>query len=555
MSTAELTAQVAVKKSSKAALACALTAFVLAGFFAVRNLSSWHTRITYPGEESYEGCALAEMVRLAQGVPIYAPPSDEGFVGATYGPLYYLVGSRLVNPASPSYTPLRLLSALAILACATACGLLAFWITRSRLAAFLSPLVFLSYGVVTFHGVSALSDSVALLLFFAGFLVAYRFRNSKGLLLAAPLMCLGFYYKPQYIAGPLAVMVFLVLEKRYVRLVQFLGALALFGFGLLGFFQWVAFPGQQFWQHFFLYQATLFSWYQFKIGLLVFVLMFGVAVLLAFEYLRTHTERMLSCYFVCAVALGIVTIGKQTAFIQYFFESILMVSVLVPALVAKRIEKGRYPVDVMVLLAIALFAGQWYTPPAPLPSAVGQFAAVQSYFRRNFPAHARAIGLRGGDLVQAGLDTPFSDLLQTELLARHGVVSDGHLLKQIRAGWFSLIVLDFDLDKETDPIWLNYYLTPAAREAIKSSYRVVDSLQVPDPEKLWEQDRFYIYVPRSKELRGNQATGQQGKDPHSDRSQAVKWPENPTDDNSLWTAATQSVTRKQSKDTHGVNKW
>jgi hypothetical protein len=510
MATTQATAQPHIKKSSRAALVCVLTAFLLAGFCSVRNLASWHKRITYPGEESYEGCALAEIARLGQGVPIYSPPSDEGFAGATYGPLYYLVGSRLINPASPSYTPLRLLSALAILGCATGCGLLALWITRNRLAALLSPLVFLSYGVVTFHGVSALSDSVALFLFFAGFLVAYRFRNSRAVLLAAPLMCLGFYYKPQYIAGPLAVMIFLILEKRYARLAQFLGALALFGFGLLGFFQWVVFPGQQFWRHFFFYQASLFSWYQFKIGLLVFVLMFGVAVLLAFEYLRTHPDRMLLCYFGCAVALGIVTIGKQTAFIQYFFESILMVSALVPALVMKRIEVGVRPVDLILLLAIALFAGQWYTPPAPAPSAVGQFQPMQSYFRQNFPAHARAIGLRGGDLVQAGFDTPFSDLLQTELLARRGVLSDEHLLKRIRAGWFSLIVLDFDLQKETDPVWLNYYLTPAAREAIKSSYRVVNSLQVPDPEKLWKQDRFYIYVPRSNGLRGNQPAGQSG---------------------------------------------
>ncbi len=503
MSTAELTARPVLKKSSRAGLACALTAFLLAGFFAVRNLSSWNTRISYPGEESYEGCALAEMARLGLGVQIYDPPSDKGFAGATYGPLYYLLGSRLINPQKPSYFPLRLLSALAILGCAAGCGLLAFWNTRNWLAAILSPLMFLSYGVVTFHGVSALSDSVALLLFFSGFLVAYKFRNSSTLLLAAPLMCLGFYYKPQYIAGPLAVMVFLLFEKRYCRLVQFLGALAVCGFGLLGLFQWIVFPGQQFWRHFFLFQATLFSWYQFKIGILVFVLMFGVAILLAFEYLRKHPDRMLLCYFGCAVALGVVTIGKQTAFIQYFFETILMVSVLVPALVVKRIESGSYPVDIMVLLAIALFAGQWYTPPAPAPQAVDQFSAVQSYFRQHFPPHARAIGLRGGDLVQAGFDTPFSDLLQTELLARNGIVSDRHLVKQIRAGWFSLIVLDFDLKRETDSIWLNYYLTKEACDAIASEYRVIDSLQVPQPTKLFPQDRLYIYIPKFSKLHGS----------------------------------------------------
>jgi hypothetical protein len=515
MPSAEITTPQALRRPSRARLACAITAFLLAGFFTVRNLSTWSSRISYPGEESYEGCALAEMARLGLGIQIYAPPSDDGFAGATYGPLYYLLGSRLINPKEPSYLPLRLLSALAILGCALGCGLLAFWVTQSWLAAFLSPLMFLSYGVVTFHGVSALSDSFALLLFFSGFLVAYKFRNSSSLLFAAPLMCLGFYYKPQYIAGPLAVTIFLLLEKRYRALVQFLGALAVCGFGLLGLFQWIVFRGQEFWRHFFLYQATLFSWYQFKIGLLVFVLMFGVAVLLALEYLRTHPDKLLVCYFGCALALGVVTIGKQTAFIQYFFETILMVSVLIPALITKRMGKGSYPVDVMVLLAIALFAGQWYTPPAPGPNAREQFAAVQSYFRRYFPPHARAIGLRGGDLVQGGFDTPFSDLLQTELLARHGIVSDAHLVKQIHAGWFSLIVLDFDLHQETNPVWLNYYLTKETRDAISSEYQVVDSLEVPQSTRLFPKDRLYIYIPKSSKLLALRSAAQPGRSPSS----------------------------------------
>ena len=99
-----------------------LLILLLAGFFAVRNVSSWPTRINYPGEESYEGAALAEITRLAQSVPIYAPPSEAGFAGATYGPLYFITSSHLIDPAQPSYRPLRLLSALAILGCACGCA-------------------------------------------------------------------------------------------------------------------------------------------------------------------------------------------------------------------------------------------------------------------------------------------------------------------------------------------------------------------------------------------------------------------------------------------------
>jgi hypothetical protein len=41
---------------------CSISAFLLAGFFAVRNVSSWPARISYPGDESYEGVALAETI-------------------------------------------------------------------------------------------------------------------------------------------------------------------------------------------------------------------------------------------------------------------------------------------------------------------------------------------------------------------------------------------------------------------------------------------------------------------------------------------------------------
>jgi hypothetical protein len=482
--------------TSRKVLLYSVTAFVLAGFFAFRNISSWPVRISYPGEESYEGCALAETARLAAGVQIYAPPSSEGFAGATYGPLFFLVGSRLINPSSPSYVPIRLLSALAILGCAAGCGLLAFWLTGRRFAAWLSPLVFLSYGVVTYHGVSMLSDNVALFLFFSGFLVAYRFRNRPAILLAVPLMTLGFYYKQQFIAGPLAVFVYLLIARRYARAAQFAGLMAVCGLGMFALFQWVIFRGQEFWRHFLFYQSTLFSWHQWEIGFVVFLLMFAAPVLLAFEFLREHPDRMMLCYLVCAVLLGVVTIGKESAFLQYFYELILAVSVLMPALLASRLAQRRGAVEVLVLMGIALIAGQWYTPPPPKPADLAQHTAVQSFLRQNFSPRSRALGFRGGDLVQAGFDTPFADLFQTELLARRGVVPDQELLTRIRGQWFSLIVLDFDLEKERDPQWLDMYLTASTREAIAQNYKLVEQIEIPFPERFNPQDRFYIYIPK-----------------------------------------------------------
>lgn len=480
----------------RTSLLCTISAFLLVGFFAVRNVSSWPSRISYPGEESYEGCALAEMVRLAERVPIYAAPSTEGFAGATYGPLYFLAGSRLIDWEKPSYFWLRLLSAIAIVGCAAGCGLLAFWLTRSRLAAALSPLVFLSYGIVTYHGVSALSDNVALLFSFFGFLVAYRFRNSRAILLAVPLMVFSFYYKQQFIAGPLAVFAYLLWERRFVRAAQFAGLLAFSLLGAFACFQWVVFRGQEFWRHFLLYQSTLFSWHQFELGFLAFAFIFAAPALLGLEYLRLHPNRLLQCYFVAAVLIGLVTIGKESAFLQYFYESILGISVLVPALLVSKIAARRGALEVLVLLAIAVVAGQWYTPPAPKPADVAQYDGVQRFLKQSVPPHSRVLGYRGGDLVQADFDTPFDDLFQTELLARRGIVPDQYLIERIRERWFSAIILDFDLAKEKNPQLLGMYLTAAARKAVEQNYQITSQVAVPSPERLNAQDLFYVYVPR-----------------------------------------------------------
>ena len=171
-------------------------AVILALGFALPQLSAWPVKLRYPGEQDYvEGMRLVEMVHLQEGVPIYAPPSPERFDAAIYGPLYYLLGARLIDPGAPAYLPLRVLSLFAALACAAGCSFLANWLSGRRFAALLAPLIFLSHRMVTVHGLSFRCDMVALCLFFWGFLVAFRYRDSPRFLLAVPLMLAGFFYK------------------------------------------------------------------------------------------------------------------------------------------------------------------------------------------------------------------------------------------------------------------------------------------------------------------------------------------------------------------------
>jgi hypothetical protein len=177
-------------RSLKVLLLC--VAWALPGFFAARNLATWPVRLRYPGElDGVEGRELAEMVYLREGEPIYALPSGGSFHATNYGPLYYLLGAALVNPQRPTYVPMRLVSTLATVALAGACGLLAWWMTTEWAAGAMGFLLFLAFKFVTTYGTCARSDTMALLFWFSGFLIAYRFRYSSRFLWAAPLMAVG----------------------------------------------------------------------------------------------------------------------------------------------------------------------------------------------------------------------------------------------------------------------------------------------------------------------------------------------------------------------------
>jgi hypothetical protein len=476
-----------------------VVALALPGIFAALQVSTWPLRLRYPGEIGLvEGVPLAEMIHLRQGVRIYDPPLPERFDGAVYGPLYYLLGSRLINPDAPAYFPLRVLSMLATLGLAGCGGILAYWLARSYLAGLLAALIFLSCGFVTFYGASSRADSLALLLMVAGVLWMYRFRESRLLLAGVPLMLAGFFYKQQFVAGPLAVVAFLVLEKQFRRAWQLAGILALGGLGLLALFQWVVFPGQAFLRHFFLYNILLFSRQQFVGGLIIFGVTLLVPLLVGLEFLRVRPNRFLACYLVIAVLMALSAVSKEGSDTNYFLEPILIVSVLFAALVAKRVfEAGRVG-ELLVLLVVAILTNQLFTPAPPRPADFARDRAVQEYLRRSFAPHTLAMGFYPGDLVRAGLTSPFTDLFKYAQLVRNGTLRADDLESSVRRRRFGVIIMTFDLQAGQDEGWLKRFLTEPVRIAILENYQPAVSLDLPGPEKFHRDDKFYAWVPRPR---------------------------------------------------------
>ena len=469
-------------------------ALALSGFFAARQLSTWPVRLRYPGElNSMEGRGVAEMTLFREGDPIYAPASPGSFHATIYGPLFYLLGSRLVDPLQPAYRPLRMLAALATLGLAAACGLLAWWMTASYAATVMTALMFLSYQFVSLFGVCARSDSLALLLWFSGFLTAYRFQGSNKVLWSIPLMVLGAYYKQQFIVTPLAVLLFLLLEKRFRLAFQFAALLGAAGLILAGVFEFIVFRRQAFLLHFLSYNLIPFAWKEGLTWLRLICIIFLIPCFMALGCLRLRPDKLLACYFGWAVLLLPIMISKQGSGMHYCLELILVVCPLVASLVTMRLDRSVYAVFLIYFLGVALWLGQFAGPrnANPSPQDFTEDRNVQAFLHGSLPNHTPGLGDFTGDLWRAGLPTPITDLYQYTWLACEGRVEDGSLVAQLRQRHFGVILLANDLTNASDRG--GFCFTEPLRQAILQNYRLAETFEF----HLVEQRHYYAWVPRS----------------------------------------------------------
>lgn len=473
----------------------AVLALLAAGFAAGRQVEHWPARLRYPGElDTVEGRILADMVMLRRGQPVYAPATAERFNAAVYGPLFYLLGAALTDAQAPSYFPMRVVAMLGTAGLAAGCALLAFWLSGSTLAAGLAPLLFLAYRFTTDFGISVRCDTIALLLWFSGFLVAYRFRESNRILLAVPLMTLGGFYKCQFVAALLAVLLFLVLEKR-LRLAAIFAALMLAGAAALFLgFQFVIFAHQAFWLHAVAYNALPFSLlrslaYAVALGAILIVPTLGAA-----RYLQAHPNSLLACYFGWAAMLAVVTIGKVGSSLNYSFELVLVVCAVFAAFLAREGATPARAAALLCLLGLTLWLGKLFKfSNDPWPADFAEDRAVQTYLRKNFPRRTAALGVFTGDLLRAGLDTPITDLYQYTWLVCVGRLPERAFLAQLQSRRFRVILLNEDFRNASDPYAHDYMcVTEPQRQAVLQNYKLDASFEF----RIFDKRHYYAWVPR-----------------------------------------------------------
>lgn len=256
------------------------------------------------------------------------------------------------------------------------------------------------------------------------------------------------------------------------------------------------FPGEAFFTHFYFYNLLPFSWAQFNGGVIIFAILFVVPLLVGLEFVRVHRDGFFACYLSAAVILALFAVGKEGSDTNYFLESIIILAALFAALLAERIAQPARAIELLVLLTVTLFAGQFFTPSAPRADDFVRDGAIQDYLRKNFPPHTRALGYYTGDLVRAGLETPISDLYQYAQLIRKGTLADRDLAASLERREFAVIILTFDLQAGKDQGCMKRYLTDRLAKTIVVDYQPAANLELPGPEKLHSDDRFHAWVLR-----------------------------------------------------------
>ena len=488
-----------IRKRINASHLLSVSAFIFVALVAFRQVSTWPARLQYPGEENFiEGQQLAEMLHLHQGSAIYEPASSDRFDAALYGPLYYLLGSSLVDPAQPAYLPLRLLSLLGMLLSLAGSAVLAHWLTRSRFAAGLAPLACLGSVVITRFGLSAGRDCVGACLSFTGFLLAYRFRESRRILYAVPVMLLAFFYSQMFVAAPLAVLLYLLWEKRYRLAAEFVGGLVGGGLAALAVIEFFVFPRQAFLTHFLVYNALPLRLPELTGGAISFAVLFLIPIIGALSFLGAHRSKLLLSYTAFAPLIPLLLIAKAGSGANYFIEPTLVLSTLLACQVAVRRTQLSGALWLGLLL-LGLQAGRLVERPVPRPEDSTRDAALQQFLRAQFCPGTPSAGYYSGDLVRAGLSMPITNLWHYSQLVRTGTLSGDVFLHRVEDRRFGVILLNFDLAQNKDEVITNFCLTASFRAAILANYKPVATFLMPEVEKAAFNDgRVYVWAPNGR---------------------------------------------------------
>jgi hypothetical protein len=461
---------------SRAALVWTAAAVLLGLYLAVVALS-FQQRVLDPTEYMYgESIVLDETHRLAEGQPLYAPPTALPLTVTAYPPVYYLaVGLLQQLSGNAGYGPGRLLSTAATLGSAVLIGWSVHRITARWAAGLLAAGLFVTQNLtVLLWGPTHRVDMLALCFALSGLALATAGRTT----FAALPLALAILTKQTYVAAPACVL--LALWPRRRAMLRFGGVLVVSV--LLGVCIGTWLTGNELLWHTVVANANPFN-------LDYFVAMLGqfaqfnalplVAAAALFGLPARPAERQWRAYFVLSGLVALATVGKIGASSNYWLELTAATSVLIGLLAARLSEPSAAPAAFAsaglagLVLASLLMCIPAYqaTMNQTVAAAIGG-SSVDSADRLQMAA---VVANEPGPLLtddpdlalQAGKPVEF-ELIYT-LLALQGVWDEAPILNPIRARQFGLVVLQEALDAPPRPL-LSMHFTDRVRSALQEAY-------------------------------------------------------------------------------------
>jgi hypothetical protein len=427
-----------------------LSEWVMAGcVLAAAVLTLWHAvaEARLPFQLDYEeGNILNAAVRLDSGHTVYPDPRAYPNALNPYGPVGYWLAAECMRLGGVSFTLPRLL----MLVCGTAIALLLVLLTHewtgSGVLAAAFGLYFLANGVSRAWLPLLRVDLLGIALSLAGFWLSMK-STGRWWLPSGLLFALALFVKYTALAAPAACILYLMARREFRRallLAGTLGALCLAGFGWMQ-----TWTGGQFFFHMF---RTHPDPYTFRRLLGIFILVepsvVALAPLLAAFFVSKARQTLPALlYFLCAVAVVLVTGGKAGSFINHFLEPIAACTLAGALGYRAWAQSPRAPrllplVPCLVGCVALYHAGAFTQGARVVPLSVSGCGDLYSLVR-NSPARM-VLSESVGAVVLAGREPEVSNPFVLNQLVRHGDLPGQPLEQMVAERQFGLIVLNDD---------------------------------------------------------------------------------------------------------------
>ncbi len=421
------------------------------------------------------GVVLTAQLDAARGRSAFTP---DGWAAPPYrihlyGPVDYQLGGWLLALAGgrPTLLAGRLLSLAGL-----ALALFALWrLTRralelsrsATLFGVLAPLAFVPLLIFAPQNrVDTLAVAFSLLALAVG-AGTFRLTPSLANALAAALATIAVFTKPTAIAAPAALVLWMASERRTRDAVRFVATAVLLGLAWLAALHALTGGG---------FAAAVFGFNganPFAVGGLAKMIQVafaqpllpiatGLAITGVVE--GRSEERLLSGYFLLALALAVATVGKVGANANYFIEPAFAAAPLL-ALGWSRVRQLTAGVALAVALLVAMLAGAAPRVAMELRGR-GQRSATEAELTPLL-AGRRVLTMEVTSVLRAGGTPYLNDPYIFACLARAGKWKEDRLLADLETGAIDVVLADADL-ATPNPEFSNW--SPAVRASVVRRY-------------------------------------------------------------------------------------